>query len=404
MMAWTLQCGTAAILRKNVLPHVSRSSRRACAVLVQETGVSSLLDEVRTSSPWVIDVRAPIEYNKGHIPGAISVPLLDDEGRAAVGKAFKTTDRFEAMKTGLKRVKLADIVTCLEQDHGCRPGADVYVYCSRGGMRSESVAWLLNICGYNAQKVISGYKDYRKRAVLKCLELGKTPGGCPINVIAGRTGVGKTAVLSHLASKGERVICLETMAKHKGSVFGRIGEIHEQPSNEQFENNLSMLLYLMHHGGSPDRPIWIEHEGSNLGKVNIPPSVREWIRSPPNGGKTFVLEMDMSHRVERLISDYGSSPSTAERASELIECMTRPKGGLRKKLGEQRLREVCKALESDQASLAANLLIQYYDSLYKKWEPSQREGDNGDNIHHIRCRSGNAAANAALVLKASNHD
>ena len=162
MMPWAIQCGTKAVLRKK--SRVQRSSRRTCAVLVQETDVSSLLDAVRMSSPWVIDVRAPIEYNKGHIPGAISVPLLDDEGRAAVGKAFKTTDRFEAMKIGLNRVKPAEIVTCLEQDHGCRPGTDVYVYCSRGGMRSESVAWLLNVCGYNAQKLKSGYKDYRKSA------------------------------------------------------------------------------------------------------------------------------------------------------------------------------------------------------------------------------------------------
>ena len=40
--------------------------------------------------PIVLDVRAPCEYEKGHIPGAISFPLFDDEERAEVGTLYKT--------------------------------------------------------------------------------------------------------------------------------------------------------------------------------------------------------------------------------------------------------------------------------------------------------------------------
>ena len=35
--------------------------------------------------PMVLDVRAPCEYEKGHIPGALSFPLFDDAERAEVG-------------------------------------------------------------------------------------------------------------------------------------------------------------------------------------------------------------------------------------------------------------------------------------------------------------------------------
>ena len=34
--------------------------------------------------PMVLDVRAPCEYEKGHIPGALSFPLFDDAERAEV--------------------------------------------------------------------------------------------------------------------------------------------------------------------------------------------------------------------------------------------------------------------------------------------------------------------------------
>ena len=37
----------------------------------------------------LIDVRAPSEFLKGHIPGARNVPLLDDEERAEVGTTYR---------------------------------------------------------------------------------------------------------------------------------------------------------------------------------------------------------------------------------------------------------------------------------------------------------------------------
>ena len=38
----------------------------------------------------VIDVRSPGEFSRGHIPGAISVPLFSDAERAELGLLYKT--------------------------------------------------------------------------------------------------------------------------------------------------------------------------------------------------------------------------------------------------------------------------------------------------------------------------
>lgn len=50
------------------------------------------------SAPPILDVRAPCEYDQGHIPGAINVPLFTDEERAEVReldlKAAPQSDRF----------------------------------------------------------------------------------------------------------------------------------------------------------------------------------------------------------------------------------------------------------------------------------------------------------------------
>ncbi|MBM5801812.1 MAG: tRNA 2-selenouridine(34) synthase MnmH, partial [Cyanobacteria bacterium K_DeepCast_35m_m2_023] len=49
----------------------------------------------------IVDVRAPAEYQQGHVPGARNLPLFSDEQRAAVGTTYKQQGRQAAVQLGL---------------------------------------------------------------------------------------------------------------------------------------------------------------------------------------------------------------------------------------------------------------------------------------------------------------
>lgn len=55
------------------------------------------------------------------------------------------------------------------------------------------------------------------------------------------TGSGKTHILHELDKINTAIIDLEGLANHRGSSFGALG-MEKQPSQEQFENNLSYQL------------------------------------------------------------------------------------------------------------------------------------------------------------------
>ena len=48
----------------------------------------------------IIDVRSPSEYNEDHIPGAINLPVLNDEERKKIGIIYKKKSPFEAKVLG----------------------------------------------------------------------------------------------------------------------------------------------------------------------------------------------------------------------------------------------------------------------------------------------------------------
>jgi tRNA 2-selenouridine synthase len=52
----------------------------------------------------IIDVRSPVEFDKGHIPDAINIPVFSNEERAHVGTVYKQNSKEEAIKLGLEFV------------------------------------------------------------------------------------------------------------------------------------------------------------------------------------------------------------------------------------------------------------------------------------------------------------
>lgn len=286
-----------------------------------------------------MDVRSPKEFSVGHIPGAISFPLFDDAERAVVGTLYKQKGKIPAVLAGLEIVgpKLMPMVSKALESTSSGP---IYVHCWRGGMRSAAVAMLLETIGVQCFTLRGGYKAYRN-FILK--EFTK-----PWNfmVIGGKTGSGKTEILRELAKLGEQVIDLEALAHHKGSAFGKIGEM-PQPESEQFGNNLYETLKTM----DASQTIWVEDESHTIGSVFIPTEFYTNYRKSP----LIVLEIPFQHRVQNLVRIYGSYNLTEiEEAFRKIE----------RKLGGLQLKTALEFLNNHNLEAAAEIALRYYDKTY----------------------------------------
>ena len=300
----------------------------------------------------LIDVRSPTEFSAGHIPGATNVPLFSDEERAIVGTLYAESGRDDAMEKGLEFVgpKMAGFVRetkriLAERVERSKEGdADqtVWLHCWRGGMRSQSFAWLLDTAGLNVRVLEGGYKAFRKIAHRRIAHRHQ------LVVLSGLTGAGKTDFLKLLNAAGEQIVDLEGLANHRGSSFGALG-LGDQPSTEQFENRLFEVLDLL----DSDRRIWVEDEGSRLGQVVVPSRFVKQIRRAP----AVFLDVPKERRLDNLMGEYGD----LDRDGLIVA--TR---GIQKRLGGQNMIDAISAIESGDLRTAADISLSYYDRSYLK--------------------------------------
>ncbi|MDO6587134.1 tRNA 2-selenouridine(34) synthase MnmH [Salipiger sp. 1_MG-2023] len=218
----------------------------------------------------VIDVRSPAEFAEDHVPGAINLPVLDNEERARVGTIYKQQSPFLARKIGAALVfrnASAHIEGPLaHHDGGWRP----LIYCWRGGQRSGSFTWMLQQIGWRAEVVEGGYRSWR-RLVTRALYDESLP--FRFLQLGGYTGTAKTALLPRLAARGVQVIDLEGLARHRGSLLG--GMPGGQPAQKGFETQLVQQLDAL----DPARPVLVEAESSKIGQLLIPPSIWEGMKT-----------------------------------------------------------------------------------------------------------------------------
>ncbi|OQY37184.1 MAG: hypothetical protein B6229_08820 [Spirochaetaceae bacterium 4572_7] len=121
----------------------------------------------------IVDVRTPSEFAKGHVTGAVNIPLFSDIERADVGTCYKKIGKDDAVEMGLDIVgpKLGDFVRECKK---LAPNGEIKLYCYRGGMRSGSFAWLLDTAGFKKiYRLEKGYKAFRNH-VLDFFESMKT--------------------------------------------------------------------------------------------------------------------------------------------------------------------------------------------------------------------------------------
>lgn len=291
----------------------------------------------------LIDVRSPLEFAQGHIPGAINIPLFSDKERAEVGTRYQQAGRDAAFLIGLDfvGVKMSGFVK--KVDSMCRGREkELAIYCWRGGMRSASMAWLFSTAGYKVHLLNGGYKAYR--AFIRS-ESGK---GAPMIVLGGMTGSGKTQILQSLKNLGEQVVDLENLACNKGSVFGYLGQ-EPQPTNEQFENNLFDYWMKL----DPAKPVWLEDESRSIGAVGLPGPFFDQMKISP----MLLLNVPAELRVERLVDEYAGFNKTL---------LTDALGKLAQPLGGKVYMEAVAAIDDENFPVAIALVLEYYDKTYRK--------------------------------------
>jgi len=294
---------------------------------------------IKQAESVLIDVRSPSEYEQGHIPGAVSIPLFNDEERHKVGLTYKQKGKEAAIALGLELTspKFDSYINQLRTH--CSEQSKIQVYCWRGGMRSASMCWLFNQHGVKAKTIVGGYKAWR-RLIRSEFESNRK-----LFVLSGLTGCAKTEVLHELKMLGELVIDLEGLANHRGSAFGSRGK---QPSNEHFHNLLGNELMKL----DPTEPTWIEDESKSVGNVRIPDEFKVLM----NKSVLVDIVKDFDDRVEFLCNSYG-----LEMQSDLIDGFRR----ISKKMGGQHAKAAIEALQNNDLKTACELALTYYDRTYQ---------------------------------------
>lgn len=295
----------------------------------------------------IIDVRSPAEFAEDHAPGAINLPVLSDEERAEVGTIYVQTSRFEARRIGGAYVA-RNIAAHLSGPLADRPPSwRPLIYCWRGGMRSGSMATILDQVGWRTALLKGGYRTWRAHVRERLYDQA-----WPLKLVLldGGTGSGKTELLGLLAERGVQTVDLEGMASHRGSLLGAIPG-RPQPPQKLFESLLLQALAAL----DPSRPVVVEAESSKVGERMIPPGLWQVMQAAPR----VELKAPLEERARYLARAYADIAARAD----LIELLER----LPDRLGRKRLEEWrAMAGAGSHEALAAELMQAHYDPAYRR--------------------------------------
>jgi len=313
---------------------------------------SNNLKEFRKTKGLLIDVRSPDEYYKGHMPNSINLPIFNNEERSIIGKKYKLFGREIAVREGFKIIenridKLIQKFILIKDEFLTSTRSElsnemnIKIYCARGGMRSQSMLWLLEKFKYPCITLNGGYKTYRNW-VLNCFKDKKK-----LIVIGGKTGTRKTKILIKLKSLDYQILDFESLANHRGSSFGGLGMI-EQPTNEQYENLISEDLNKCNNLEF----IFVEAESPNIGKNRIP---HELYKQMKNSQRIEIIR-DEKTRIDELVNTYSKYEK-----NDLKESVLR----ISKRLGPQRTKSAIDSIDNEDWENVCKSVLDYYDRCYE---------------------------------------
>ena len=318
----------------------------------------------------LIDLRAPIEFEKGAFPHTLNLPLMSDEERHLVGKRYKEAGNEKAVELGHRlvsgEIKAQRVQAWIDQ---IKAQPESYLYCFRGGQRSQIAQQWLYEAGITIPRLKGGYKAFRAYLMTQIDTITRDK---EILVLGGHTGSGKTILLKKL----QESIDLEGLANHRGSSFGRYAS--PQPTQIDFENALAYALIT--HDAQKHKHLIVEDESRNIGRVYIPPA----LFSQFTQANVILLETTLESRIEITYDEYILA-SQAEYATAhmhgttehpWIDTMRHNFTRIRKRLGDQGYRELTTLLEeawrhqhsTNDPTLhkvwIERLLRDYYDPMY----------------------------------------
>lgn len=292
------------------------------------------------SNAVFVDTRTPKEFEEDHLPNAINIPLLSNEERAIVGTLYKQVSQEKAIEKGLEffSTKLPEFMRRVQP----YKNNSIIVYCWRGGMRSKTVASLLDSLGYTVFQLLGGYKQYRRyvRETLDAFTLKPT-----LIVLWGLTCSGKTSLLQ----KFPNALDLEGLAQHRGSLYGGIGLIPR--SQKQFENLLLQQLLQLNHLPY----VLVEGESRKIGDVQIPLFLYKKMKN----GVQVLVQRSMEQRAAAAVKEYFTSPENIQRIISITK-------SLRKVVSTTHRQQIVRCFEQGQYIEGMKLLLEfYYDPLYR---------------------------------------
>jgi len=333
----------------------------------------------------LMDVRAPVEFDKGAFPNACNIPLLDDDQRHLIGTRYKEQGQDAAIALGWKLATpevQAERVSAWKQHIAKHP--EGYLYCFRGGLRSNLSKKLIAEAGINYPLIEGGYKAMRRFLIdeLDNNSRALRDPNTPLVLISGRTGSGKTLVINRLSHS----VDLEGLARHRGSAFGR--QVMPQPAQIDFENALSIAILKLRHQ-FPSGALFTEDEGRTIGSAALPLEFQACMQQAPRA----VLEATVEERIDIALADYvidarpqylqafGDDEGQLKFREQILGNLDR----IRKRLGGDRHKVLVECFTSalDEFERSDNpdgfrdgikvLLTDYYDPMYD-YQQGQRDG------------------------------